>query len=151
MKWILIFLFTFYYVHIRGQGTYPSMVQNDDSEMQINKEVLTASDSLQIKVHVSNNSSFNAREVVQIYISLTNDKPNTPVYELKDFKKVLIESGKEKAVNFKIPYHAFSYIDSTGNRQQFHGEVKLFAGNCSPGQRSKNLNANILEKSIFLK
>ncbi|HEY8388985.1 MAG TPA: glycoside hydrolase family 3 N-terminal domain-containing protein [Parasegetibacter sp.] len=65
-------------------------------------ELKSVDDTLSFSVRVSNTGSVNGDEVAQLYIEYPNLE-RMPVKELKGFKRVNIEAGGSREVQFKLP------------------------------------------------
>ncbi len=108
------------------------------------------SDEITISVEVKNESALKSDEVIQLYLSLQNEKLDVPNSELKDFKRVTLDAGESQTVSFKLQANQVFYIDDSGKSIPFKGNVKVSVGNASPSKRSLELGAVIKEASIQL-
>lgn len=72
-------------------------------------------DFINLNCEVSNIGKFDAKEVIQVYISKVKRNDDEPICSLKDFTKIFIESGKTKTVHFKLPISAFETITQNGD------------------------------------
>lgn len=62
-------------------------------------------------VTVKNCGSAAGAEVVEIYVGAAGKNVKRPVRELKGFVKVFLHPGEERAVDFRLPWKAFSYYN----------------------------------------
>lgn len=108
-------------------------------------------DEISISVDITNESDFNADEVLQLYVSLKNETLDVPMSELKDFKRINLPANQSKTVTFNLSTAQLSYIDENGAKIPFKGNVKIAVGNASPGERSLELGANVKEVMVKVK
>jgi beta-glucosidase len=106
---------------------------------------------IDISLNIKNEGSVDGEEVVQVYISLENDKENLPQATLIDFKRVTVNKGNQKNVTFSVPYEAFSYYNNEGEKRQHKGNARIMVGNASPGNRSTDLGARLYSFEIEVK
>ena len=100
-------------------------------------------------VEVLNTGKNTSEEVVQLYISspLAGDKD--PIYDLKAFKRIKIESGETKTVHFNLDKNTFNQINETGESVLRNGNYTVYIGGALPSQRSLDLGASkIVSKQI---
>ena len=106
---------------------------------------------IDISLNIKNEGTVEGEEVVQVYISLKNDKAYLPQATLIDFMRVKISKGDQENVTFSIPYEEFSYYNNEGEKMQHKGNAIVTIGNASPGERSKELNTEIFETQVVVK
>ncbi len=107
----------------------------------VSNNVVTKDQNLNISLNIQNNNAMDVQEVVQVYVSIENGKERLPIASLVDFKRVSLKKGKQGAVTFSIPYDAFAYFNSDGEKVQHRGHAAITIGNASPGERSNELGA----------
>ena len=90
----------------------------------IDKNTISASDSLTIQVPVTNTGQREGKEVVQLYIQDVKSSLPRPVKELKGFYKVSLKPGETKMVTFRIGKDALSYYDD--KKQAWVAEPGVF-------------------------
>lgn len=95
-------------------------------------------DSLRVSVHVTNSGSIAGDEVVQLYVSNKSATVPVPLHSLKGFKRIHLEPGEVKSVEFVITPDAFSVIDDQNKRVILPGEFELFFGGSQPSTKSSN-------------
>ena len=74
---------------------------------------MTADGSVTVKVDVTNTGKRAGAEVVQLYIADLKSSLPRPVKELKGFKKVQLNPGETKTVEFTIDSSALSFYNDT--------------------------------------
>jgi len=107
--------------------------------------------NFEIAVNIKNTGSFDAEEVVQVYLTIDNNKEQLPISALVDFKRIALKKGESSIVNFSIPFQKFSYISSTGEKIQHKGKATVTFGNASPGERSAQLGAKAFKTIVDVK
>jgi beta-glucosidase len=116
------------------------------STVKIKKE-----QSVEVSVDLKNIGAMNADEVVQLYLTIDNVKEELPIASLVNFKRVTINKGASTNVSFTVPYNAFSYINSKGEKIQHKGKAILTIANASPGVRSQELGMNAVKFEVVVK
>ena len=90
-----------------GHGlTYTSF---DYKNLRLSSDELTPSDKLTLTFTLSNVGSFNAGEVVQVYVGLKDSYVFRAPKELKAFTKVFLNSGMQQEVSIELDRSAFEY------------------------------------------
>ncbi|MDD3079260.1 MAG: glycoside hydrolase family 3 C-terminal domain-containing protein [Paludibacter sp.] len=90
----------------------------------INSNEISSNDTLNISVPIRNNGGREGSEVVQLYIRDLKSTVLRPNKELKSFTKVLLKSGEEKLVSFKIVKEDLQFFDEKS--MQFKVEKGAF-------------------------
>ena len=72
---------------------------------------MTAADSLRVRVSVKNTGSRAGAEVVQLYVSDLKSSLPRPIKELKGFRKVMLQPGESREVEFVLDRTSLSYFD----------------------------------------
>ncbi len=90
----------------------------------IDKATMTADGSVTVKVDVTNTGKRAGAEVVQLYIADPKSSLPRPAKELKAFKKVQLNPGETKTVEFTIDSSALSFYNDT--KKQWEAEPGAF-------------------------
>lgn len=98
-------------------------------------------DSIQVSVTITNESSVEGTEIVQLYIRDLVGSVTRPVKELKDFKKVTFKANESKTVSFTITSETLSFYRKDMTWGAEPGKFKVFVGTNS---------SDILEKEFEL-
>lgn len=69
-------------------------------------------DNVRVNFTLRNNGSHEAAEVVQVYVGQHNPSVPRPLRELKQFSKIRLAPGEEKAVSLNLGKDAFSHYDA---------------------------------------
>lgn len=112
------------------------------------KESLDENDiSVSVSFTVKNTGDFSGAETVQLYIKDIECTLNRPVHELKDFKKIFLEVGEEKEINFELKKEAFSFYDDT--KSCFLVEPGEFVIEAASSSRDVRLQAGITIENSY--
>jgi len=117
----------------------------------ISSSTIKKVNTFKISVRIKNTGSFDADEVVQLYLTIENNKEQLPISALVDFKRIALKKGENTVVTFSIPYQEFAYINSEGEKIQHKGKATVTIGNASPGERSEQLGAKTFKINIEVK
>ena len=99
---------------------------------------------IKLSVKVTNDSDFDGKEVIQVYISKPNDKIFNAKYELVDFKKVFIKAHESAEVEFILDKEALKYFDVNLNRWNIQNGKYTF-------HISKNSHEHIFHQEVEVK
>ncbi len=77
----------------------------------LDRKQMTAADSLRVRVSVKNTGSRAGAEVVQLYVSDLKSSLPRPIKELKGFRKVMLQPGESREVEFVLDRTSLSYFD----------------------------------------
>lgn len=79
------------------------------SEPKISAQRIQDTDTVTIRVDVTNTGDRAGKEVVQLYVSAPDSKVIRPVRELRGFDKIELAPGETKMVSFTLDKRAFAY------------------------------------------
>ena len=102
-----------------------------DGQEALSSGVVSADDTLKIKVTVMNTSDKAGKEVVQIYSADVASSYITPVKKLVAYRKVEILPGEEKAVELSVPVSRLGFYDRDMNLCVEPGDFSIMAGSSS--------------------
>lgn len=87
------------------------------SNLSLEREVSTGSESVSLSFEVKNTGSVKADEIVQIYLSPADaSQPVRPI-QLQGFDRVTLEPGETRTVKVKLYTEQFGYYSNEGTRQ----------------------------------
>jgi beta-glucosidase len=72
------------------------------SNLQLDRKLLGAADTLHVSIDVRNTGAVAGDEVVQLYIHQRAGSASRPVRELKGFERVALAPGEKKSVHFSL-------------------------------------------------
>ncbi|HEY3404166.1 MAG TPA: glycoside hydrolase family 3 N-terminal domain-containing protein [Ohtaekwangia sp.] len=110
---------------------------------QLSASSIKTDGSVKVTVEVKNTGSVKGDEVVQLYIRDKVSSVTRPVKELKDFKRVTIEPGQTKQVEFDITPEKLSFYDIDMNFTVEPGEFDVMVGNSSRDQDLKHVSLTV--------
>jgi beta-glucosidase len=85
-------------------------------------------DTVKVSVNVTNEGEMDGDEIVQLYISDDYSTVTRPVKELKGYKRVCINAGETKKVEFELPFLAFAFYDLSMNYTVEPGTFTIMVG-----------------------
>lgn len=106
-------------------------------ELELDKLELTQDSEIKATVSVKNASEIDGDEIIQLYIRDLVAEYCRPVKELKAYKKISLEPGSTKQIEFTITLDDLTYYDEEGNTIYETGEFEVFVGASSEKVQSK--------------
>ncbi len=85
------------------------------SDLQLSKEKIKDTETLQVSVKVKNTGKMAGKEVVQLYVSDKTNAVMRPVKELKNFVKVELQPQEEKTVTMELNKRSFAWYNTKVN------------------------------------
>jgi len=95
---------------------------------------------LEASITVNNIGDVDGEEVVQLYLNDPSASVSRPLKELKNFKKVLIKSGKEMKITFEITTEELKFFNSNLEYDWESGDFKIYIGTNSSDVKSASFN-----------
>ncbi|HSH19918.1 MAG TPA: glycoside hydrolase family 3 C-terminal domain-containing protein, partial [Draconibacterium sp.] len=130
------------YKYFGGEPLYPfgyglSFTSFEYSDLKLAKKAKVGEPVL-VKVKVTNTGKRAGDEVVQLY--LTDEEASTPrpKVQLEGFKRISLDAGESKVVEFEITPRQFSMIGENDKRVIEPGWFTLSAGGGQPGKKNSN-------------
>ena len=131
------------YVDLRGkQPLFPfghglSYTKFEYSNLRIEPEKISPKGRVKISVDVKNVGKYKGDEVVQLYIHDAVASTARPVKELKGFKRITLEPGEKKTVNFTLTSEDLAFYDINMNLVVEPGVFEVMIGSSSEDIRLK--------------
>ncbi len=120
------------------------------SKFEIADTYLTAAnDSITVNMTVKNTGTYDAAEVVQIYISGKNCHVVRPVKELKAYKRVEIQKNNEAKISITLDKEAFCYYDENLTFDMHDGEYSVMIGTSS-NNIAKTFDIKVKSENIVI-
>lgn len=85
------------------------------SNLKIDKEKISDTETLNVTVNVKNTGKVQGKEIVQLYVHEIETSVVRPIKELKGFEKISLEVGEEKTVSFELNKRSFAFYDDRLN------------------------------------
>ena len=97
----------FTYRYYNGDAMYPfghglSYTKFEYSDLKTNKTIFKDSDQVFVTANIKNIGDLDGEEVVQLYIKDIKSTTWQPLKQLKGFKRISIDSGEKKMVQFEL-------------------------------------------------
>jgi beta-glucosidase len=124
------------YLDVSNEPLYPfgyglSYTNFDISAPVLDKSIMNANGTIQVKVTVKNTGPRNGEEVVQLYIRDLVGSITRPVKELKGFQKIALKAGESREVTFALTEKLLKFYNSNLDFVSEVGDFKVFVGNSS--------------------
>lgn len=101
------------------------------TNLELNKTSIPSSDSIIVTCTVKNTGKYAGEEVVQLYLQDMFASVTRPLKELKDFKKVMLQPGESKKLQFVINKEKLAFYDQKMKWIAEPGEFNLMLGTSS--------------------
>ena len=98
------------------------------SDIKISSDSMTKDSKINASVTVTNSGSLKGEEVVQLYIRDIVGSIARPMKELKGFKKIELNPGESKIVNFEIDNSLLEFYSYNNIWESEPGKFHLFIG-----------------------
>ena len=140
------------YRYFRGEPLYAfgyglSYTTFKYSNYRVKRQMGTES-TVNVSVTVKNTGKMAGDEVVQLYVSVLNAKVPVPIRSLKGFKRVYLEPGESKKVEFSLPPDSFSIIDESFTRVVRPGKFLIVVGGHQPLTNTLVKESGVVKKII---
>jgi beta-glucosidase len=137
--------FTSKYLDISNDPVYPfgyglSYTTFSYGDIKPGKKQLKGDETLTASVTVTNTGKVAGEEVVQLYIQDPVASVSLPVKELKNFKKVMLQPGEKKIVDFEITTDDLKFYNSDLKYDWEPGEFIIYIGTNSRDVKSARVN-----------
>ena len=105
--------------------------------------VTPANGGCDVQITLTNTGTYDASEVVQVYVGEVNPSVPRPVKELKAFKKAHLAAGESQVLNFRLDNEAFAFYDVESHDWKVNsGQFNVYVG-ASAGDVRLNEFVNI--------
>lgn len=104
------------------------------SDLKLSRKEMSPTDSLEVSFVLSNKGTYEAEEVVQLYIRDLVGSITRPVKELKAFRRLRLKVGEQISVTFTIGSDLLGFFDKDGNYLVESGEFQIWVGGDSEGE-----------------
>ncbi|HEX5112722.1 MAG TPA: glycoside hydrolase family 3 C-terminal domain-containing protein, partial [Saprospiraceae bacterium] len=142
------------YRYMTAEPMYPfgfglSYGKFDYADLKLSAVKLKKNQNVDAEVRVTNSGNFTGDEVVQLYLTDLKASTRTPLFALKDFKRISLKPGESTIVKFTITPAMMMLINDKGESVFEPGEFKVSIGGSLPGKRSLELGASQGVEGIF--
>jgi beta-glucosidase len=98
------------------------------SDLLLDKNKLSANDTLTVTVNVTNTGPRQGAEIVQLFLSDIVASITPPVKSLRRFSKVTLKPGEKQAVKFELGWDDFAFIGRDNKPVVEPGQFKVSIG-----------------------
>jgi beta-glucosidase len=142
------------YRYMTAEPMYPfgfglSYGKFEYSNLKLSATKLKKNQPVEAEVTVTNAGNVAADEVVQLYITDVKGSTRTPLYSLKDFRRISVDAGQSTVVKFTITPAMMTLINEKGEGVVEAGEFKISIGGSLPGKRSQDLGSGSGVEGVF--
>jgi beta-glucosidase len=107
------------------------------SDLQILPGEINRAGEVHVSLDVKNTGKVKGNEVVQLYINDKISSVSTPIKELRGFKKIALEPGETKTVEFRLLPEDLSLLDRNMHEVVEPGTFDVMIGSSSEDIRLK--------------
>ena len=120
-------------MHLTGEPLFPfgyglSYTKFDYSDLTFSKKVITPDEDVVARFKIRNAGKVDGDEVAQLYIRELYTSVATPVIALKGFKRIHLNAGETKEVEFKVTPDLLSMINENLKRVVEPGDFRIMIG-----------------------
>ena len=145
------------YKYFKGNPLYPfghglSYTNFTYENLEIPHQI-NLNEDIPITVEVRNSGDMDGEEVVQVYLSHTNQNPNKPKHSLVGFERIRLSQGETKKIRFIITPKQYASISSDGKSVIQKGNITVYIGGKQPNLSITPKGAEsieVLTKKIIL-
>lgn len=129
------------YRYMENEALYPfgyglSYTKFSYSSLRLEKDTIKAGENQKVSITVKNIGSVASDEIAQLYLRDVEASLEIPRWDLRGFKRVHLNPGEEKEVQFTLTPKQMSIINNDGERILEPGLFKVYAGGSQPDERS---------------
>ena len=142
------------YKYMKNEALYPfgyglSYTRFEYSNIVLEKNKISAGESLECRATVKNIGDWASDEVVQLYIKDVEASVRVPRWQLSGIRKIHLRPGEEKEVSFILTPKDMSLINEEGKRMLEPGIFEVYIGGSQPDNRSIKLTGTEVLKATF--
>ncbi len=125
--------------HLFPFGFGLSYTNFEIGEAKLSKAIITANESININIPVSNTGKRDGTEIVQVYVRKVNDIEG-PLKTLRGYQRIEIPAGQSINANIELPPSTFEFYDWSQRKiAVVPGEYEILYGNSSADADLKSL------------
>jgi len=141
------------YRYMTSKPLYPfgyglSYTKFSFNDLYLDKEEISAGETLTVSVDVKNSGDIEADEVVQLYITVPDQASNQPLWALKKFERITLKKGASTTVSFELTARDLEQFNEEGKTGVLPGEYMVHIGNGSPGERGQELGVQLVSATF---
>jgi beta-glucosidase len=126
-----------------GYGLSYTTFAIDTNAIKIEKSKIIKGESVKVFVDITNTGKREGSETVQLYIRDVVSSVTRPVKELKDFKRVWLQPGEKKTIEFLITPDKLSFYDVNMKYVIEAGDFDILIGASSSDKDLRKINLRV--------
>jgi beta-xylosidase len=119
-------------LYVFGYGLSYTSFRMDS--VRVSRDTIARSDSVRVRVRVTNTGARAGDAVVQLYIRQDYTLPTRPVKELKDFRRVALAAGESKTIEMLLTPGKLGHVGVDMRFVVDPGTIKVMVGSSSRDQ-----------------
>jgi beta-glucosidase len=121
------------------------------SSLSLSSSSIAAGSSLQVSVLVHNSGTWEADEIVQMYLKDLEASVRVPICQLAGFRRVHLNPGESTEVCFTVTPRQMALIRDNGECILEPGKFRIFVGGSQPDARSTELTGmKVMSAEFFV-
>lgn len=106
----------------------------DYDNLKLSKETISADESVEVTIDITNSGDMAGDEIVQLYIRDEFSSATRPVKEMKGYSRVSLKAGETKSVTFTLTPKMLSYYNADMEYGVEKGTFMIMVGSSSRDQ-----------------
>ena len=142
------------YRYMQNEALYPfgyglSYSKFEYGELMLSENRITVGEPLECRITVENTGTYEADEIVQMYLEDVEKSVEVPKWQLAGAKRIHLKSGESAVVAFIILPRQMALIDDMGKCILEPGRFNVYISGNQPDRRSLKLTGNKVLKETF--
>lgn len=142
------------YRYMKNEALYPfgyglSYTKFTYCDLRLSKKIINAGEDLTCTVKVKNIGNYNSEETIQLYLKDVEASVTVPKWQLCGIRKVFLDTGEEKDVQFILTARQMALINDEGKCVLEPGLFEVYIGGSQPDARSQRLTGIKVMRSLF--
>jgi beta-glucosidase len=132
------------YLDLSGEALFPfghglSYTTFEYSDFKLMPQSISATENINVSCKIKNTGKTAGEEVVQLYLHDILSDVSRPINELKGFRRIPLNVGEEKVVEFVLTPDDLSHLDINMKKIVEPGDFRVMIGSSSKDIRLKGL------------
>jgi beta-glucosidase len=141
------------YRYFKGDPLYPFGYGLSYTTFQYDKlkvdSIQKAGATVRVSVDIKNTGTVAGDEVAQLYVSgpASSGGQKLPVRSLRGFKRVTLQPGETKTVDFTVSSDAFAFMNDNNKKETLAGTYEISVGGGQPDVKIKT-SSNVVKAAV---
>jgi beta-glucosidase len=140
------------YLDLSGEALFPfghglSYTTFEYSDLKLTPQSVSATENISVSCKIKNTGKIAGEEVVQLYLHDILSDVSRPINELKGFRRISLNAGEEKVVEFVLTPDALSHLDVNMRKIVEPGDFRVMIGSSSKDIRLKGI-FNVIQRQL---